>query len=317
MTKPIVVIGSINLDLTVRSPRIPRPGETILGTDFGMFTGGKGANQAAAAARLGHPTFLIACLGEDSFAHTLLNDLKSSGVRTDAVSQVHTHSGVALIVADQAGENSIVVAPGANHSLTPSHLERCSPIIAGAAAVLTQLEIPLQTTEALAALTARLGVPLILDPAPAGPLSPQTLAGADWLTPNETEAQMLAGGTISLATEEGLRKAADYFLTLGPRNILFKLGERGAFLATQDGTRVLIPGYPVKAVDTTGAGDAFNGGFAVALARGLSPVEAANFASAVAAISVTRPGALPSLPTQSEVAAFVAEHAGMEQEISL
>lgn len=317
MSKPIVVIGSINLDLTVRSPRIPRPGETILGSGFGIFTGGKGANQAAAAARLGHPTFLIACLGDDAFADTLLNDLRSTGVSTEATVRVNSHSGVALIVADDSGENSIVVAPGANYSLTPALLEQYSSLIAGAAAVLTQLEIPPETTEALAVLTGRLGVPLILDPAPARPLSPQVLASVDWLTPNETEAQMLTGGTVSLSTEQELRDGADYFLTLGPRNVVLKLGERGAYLATREGIRLLIPGYAVAAIDTTGAGDAFNAGFAVALARNSNPVEAVNFATAVAAISVTRRGALPSLPAESEVAAFVANHPRIEQEISL
>jgi ribokinase len=317
MSKPIVVVGSVNLDLSVRSPRIPGPGETILGSGFGIFTGGKGANQAAAAARLGHPTFLVACLGDDPFAATLLADLHAAGVSTEAVMRVQNHSGVALIVAAESGENSIIVAPGANQSVSPDHLERFSYLIAGAAVVLTQLEIPPETIEALAAMTARLGVPLILDPAPARPLSPQTLANTDWLTPNESEAQLLIGGKVSRFTEPELRDVADHFLTLGPRNLLLKLGERGVYLATREGDRLLIPAYPVTAVDTTGAGDAFNGGFAVSLTQGASPLEAARFASAVAAISVTRHGALPSLPSRNEVAAFVAEHSGTKQEISL
>ncbi len=317
MSKPIVVVGSINLDLAVRSPRIPLSGETILGTGFGVFTGGKGANQAAAAARLGYPTVLIGCLGDDPLAPTLLSELCDAGVDTEAVTRVPGHSGVAIIVTAESGENSIIVAPGANHSLSPGDLERFSALIAGAAAVLTQLEIPIETTVALAQLTARLGVPLFLDPAPARPLPSQVLAGAEWITPNETEARLLTGISSSPSTEQELRDLADHFMSLGPRNILLKLGERGAYLATHDGARRMIPSYPVVAADTTAAGDAFNAGFAVALSRGSCPAEAARFASAVAAVSVTRHGALPSLPTQAEVAAFLACRPEDHKEVSL
>lgn len=315
MVKPILVVGSINVDLAIRSPRIPRPGETILGAGFGIFTGGKGANQAAAAARLGYPTFLIGCVGDDPIAQTLLDGLHGAGVMTDAVTQVSGPSGVAVIVAAESGENSIVVAPGANYCLSPGHLERFSSLIGSAAAVLTQLEIPPETTEALANLTARLGVPLILDPAPVRPLSPHMLANTQWITPNETEAQLLVGKTVPPTTTNELRDLTEYFRGLGPQNVLLKLGERGAYLAAQDGTRVMIPPYDVVATDTTAAGDAFNAGFAVALVRGSCPAEAARFASAVAAISVTRHGALPSLPTQSEVDAFLADQTAI-QEIS-
>lgn len=315
MVKPIAVVGSINLDLAISAPRIPGPGETILGTGFGVFAGGKGANQAAAAARLGHPTFMIGRVGDDPYADTLLGELGSAGVRTEAIRRVAGPSGVAVIASAASGENSIIVAPGANATLLPEQLEDCASLLRGAAAILTQLEIPLETVAALARMSGDAGVPLILDPAPARPLGAELLAHADWITPNETEAMQLAGTSSSAATPAAIRKLAEGLLRLGPRNVLLKLGERGAYVATGDGLRTMIPAYAVKAVDTTAAGDAFNGGFAVALARGSCPAEAARFASAVAAISVTRRGALPSLPTQDEVDSFLAKHSTVEQEI--
>lgn len=314
MTKSILVVGSINVDLTVAASRHPRPGETILGTDFGIFTGGKGANQAAAAARLGHTVHMIGKVGDDSFGATLLEELSSAGVRTHAITTTRGPSGVALIIATHSGENSIIVAPGANNALSPRDLERFSVLIRSAGVVLTQLEIPLETVEALAGMTTRHGVPLVLDPAPARSLPSDLLARVDWITPNESEAQILTGSTVSPSSPSELRELSEYFMSLGPKNILLKLGERGAYLATQDGTRALIPPYSVTAVDTTAAGDAFNGAFAVALARGSSPADAAGWASAVAAISVTRRGALPSLPGQEEVVAFLAEQSGVQQE---
>lgn len=317
MNKPIVVVGSINLDLAVRAPRIPCPGETILGTDFGVFPGGKGANQAAASARLGYPTFMIGHLGDDRFADTLQDALSSAGVHAHAVTRVPGPSGVAVIVAAESGENSIVVAPGANQCLTPRDLDAFAPLIESAAVVLTQLEIPPETTEALARLTSRAGIPLILDPAPARALPSHVLAAVEWITPNESEAQFLSGRTAVPRCHAELCELSECLLTLGPRNVLLKLGERGAFLAAQDGSRIMIPPYPVVPLDTTAAGDAFNAGFAVALARGSCAPEAAQFASAVAAISVTRLGAVPSLPTQDEVAAFIAEHSAIPQETTL
>lgn len=317
MAKPIAVVGSINLDLAISAAHIPRPGETLLGTGFGVFTGGKGANQAAAAARLGYPTFMTGRVGDDPYAETLLTELRATGVRTDHVTRAQGPSGVAVIVSAASGENSIIVAPGANNSLLPRELESSAAAIRGAAAVLTQLEIPLETVEALARMTASAGVPLILDPAPARPLPAELLARVDWITPNETEAQLLTGASSSPSSEDGIRALAEHFLSIGPRNILLKLGERGAYLATSDGLRMMIPAFAVTAVDTTAAGDAFNAGFAVALARGRCPADAARFASAVAALSVTRRGALPSLPTEDEVAAFLAIQSSPKQEMSL
>lgn len=317
MLKPIVVVGSINVDLAICAPRIPRPGETILGTGFGVFVGGKGANQAAAAARLGYPTHMVGRVGDDPYAERLLTELASAGVRTETITRATGPSGVAMITATAAGENSIIVAPGANDTLLSDELKRSATLIGGATAVLAQLEIPMETVQTLADLTARAGVPLILDPAPAQPLPAELLARVEWITPNETEAQLLTGTSSSPSSLEEIRDLAEHFLSLGPRNILLKLGQRGSYVATADGLRAMIPAFAVGAVDTTAAGDAFNAGFAAALAWGSCPVDAARFASAVAAVSVTRRGALPSLPTLEEVNSFLATHSTPQQEAAL
>lgn len=314
MMKPIVVVGSLNIDLTVSVMRSPRSGETVPGTGFEIFTGGKGANQAASAARLGHPVQMIGMLGEDAFAARLLQELAGTGVETHAIGTTRGPSGVAVIVTTPSGENSIIVVPGANGQLSPAEIERHSDLIGNAALVLTQLETPLETVEALAEFTHRHAIPLILDPAPARSLPSSLLSKVDWITPNETEAQTLTGCATSFATETDCCTAAEHFMRCGVRNVLLKLGERGAFLATQDGIRARIAPFAVTPVDTTAAGDAFNGGLAVGLARGLSAVNAAQLASAVAAISVTRHGALPSLPSQDEVSSFLAEDGELKPE---
>jgi len=310
MLKHVVVVGSTNLDFAISAGRNPDPGETVLGTGFEIFTGGKGANQAIAAARLGHRVCMIGKLGSDVFSAQLLKDLMTAGVDTDAVDPVAGHSGVAFIVTVESGQNSIIVVPGANSYLLPQDIEENRTLIASAGVVLTQMEIPPATTEALVELTWSHGVPLILDPTPARYLQPQLLRKVAWITPNETEAQLLGGCETPTETEAEMRKLAEHFLGLGPRNVLLKLGERGAYIATQDGERTAIPAYAVKPVDTTGAGDAFNGAFAVALARGVRPVDAARFASAAAAVSVTRRGAAPSMPTQADVDYFCAAAQG-------
>jgi ribokinase len=315
MSKSIVVVGSINLDLTVFASRNPSAGETILGTGFNVFTGGKGANQAVAAARLDCPVQMIGKLGNDAFADQLLQDLKAAGVDTRAITRTSGPSGVALIITTNSGENRIIVTPGANNDLSPDDIERNCALIQNADIVLTQLEIPLETIEALAKLTSRHNVRLILDPAPARELPVELLRKTDWITPNEGEALFFTRSSSPPVSEVEMREVSEYFLGLGPQNVLLKLGERGAYMATHDGTRTFIPAFPVRAIDTTAAGDAFNGAFAVALVRGSLPADAARFASAVAAISVTRHGALPSMPTQSEVNFFLEEQSKIKQEI--
>jgi ribokinase len=298
--KPIVVVGSINIDLVARTPRIPVAGETVSGLDFQTFFGGKGANQAVAAARLGAPVSLIGQLGDDAFASQLRSGLEEAGVDTNAVGEVPGPSGVALISSDEEGENSIIVVAGANAHLTSDLLDQQENLIRNAAIVLTQLEIPLGTVLHLAELTSRHQVPLVLDPAPARSLPDSLLRCVDWLTPNETETAALLE-TEFAAPEE----AATALLERGVRNVILKLGARGCYLATGDGRRQRVPGCKVNAVDTTGAGDAFNAAFAVALSGGQDAVASAAWATAVGALSVTRYGAQASMPSHEEVERFL------------
>lgn len=304
MQKPIVVVGSINLDLVASAERIPSVGETITGREFKTFHGGKGANQAYAAARLGYPVHMVGCVGQDAFGSQLREGLASVGVKTDCVSTVEGSSGVALITTGGSGENSIVVVPGANGQLTPERLATANPALLQAGFLLAQLEVPLATVEALAALAAQHEIPLMLDPAPARALPASLLRQLAWITPNETEAQHLLGHALP-QDDIGLEAAADELLERGVANVLLKLGARGCLIAQKGQLKQRVPAFTVTAVDTTAAGDAFNAAFAVGLLRGESPARSARFASAVAAISVTRPGAQPSMPTATEVEAFL------------
>ena len=219
-----------------------------------------------------------------------------------------------MIEVQASGDNCIVVAPGANALLTAADLDAHIDLIRNASLVLTQLETPIPTLEHLAAICQRENVSLMLDPAPACPLSADLLTRITWITPNETEAQSLAGTSHSLDDESDIRALAESLLKMGPKNVVVKLGERGAYLALEDGTRAAIPAFKVHAVDTTAAGDCFNGAFAVALSKSAAPIEAARFASAASAISVTRPGAQPSMPTLAEVEAFLTENGDSRRE---
>ena len=294
--KPIVVVGSINMDLVATAPHIPAPGETILGTGFETHPGGKGANQAVAAARLGVPVQMIGLLGSDDLGKQLRAGLQSTGVDTTAVGTVPGSSGVALITVSAKGENSIVVASGANMQVTPAYLDQHADRIRSAGIVLAQLEIPLESVLHLAKLCSDAKVPLILDPAPAQKLPESLYPQVAWFTPNETEAAFYIG-----ETEKNLNKSAQQLQAKGIGGVILKLGAKGSFLATKSGTEAAIKAFKVHAVDTTAAGDAFNGAFAAALTLGQSPLEAAIFASAASAISVTRKGAQPSMATSQEV----------------
>jgi ribokinase len=298
--KRIVVVGSINVDLVARTPRIPVVGETVSGIDFQTFFGGKGANQAVAAARLGARVSLIGQLGDDAFASQLRSGLQEAGVETSAVGEVPGPSGVALISTDEQGANSIIVVAGANGHVTSDLLDEHEDLIRNAGIVLTQLEIPLETVLHLAELTSRHHVPLVLDPAPARALPDSLLPCVDWLTPNETETAALSE-TKFTAPEE----AATALLERGVRNLILKLGARGCYVVTSDGRRQRVPGCKVSAVDTTGAGDAFNAAFAVALSGGQDAFASAAWATAVAALSVTRHGAQASMPSHEEVERFL------------
>jgi ribokinase len=304
----IAVVGSSNMDLVVKSKRIPATGETILGGDFIMAPGGKGANQAVAAAKLGAQVFFIAKLGDDIFGLQSLNNFKKEGVNTKYVLQTKdAPSGVALIMVDGEGNNLIVVAPGANHKLSPEDVKKAESDIALSGALVAQLEVPIETIEFAAGLANKSNVPFILDPAPAQKLSPELLNMVDVLTPNETEARILTG--IEVKDQESASVAAKKLLECGVKNVILTMGASGYLSAGKEGTE-FVPARKVTAVDSTAAGDAFTGSLAVGLAQGQSLSEAALFANNVAAVSVTRMGAQPSMPTVQEVEAFISK---MEQ----
>ena len=307
----ITVVGSINIDLVTRVTRLPREGETISGTSFTSIPGGKGANQAVCAARLGGDVQMIGRLGNDVFAKQLRVELERSGVHTGGVLNVASSSGSAVIMVSDSGANSIVVVPGANAQMSPEALDIHSSELREASILLTQMETPLSTAERLGNIAEELGIPFMLDPAPAQQVSPALLRKVTWLTPNESETCTLLrtlgvpwGDTLS---DHDLSRAAEHLLQHGPRNVVLKLGERGAFLMGQDAPTTRIAPFSVQALDTTAAGDAFNGGFAFALAAGgMAPADAASFACAVAAIAVTRTGAQPAMPSYTEVGELLA-----------
>ena len=309
--KPIVVVGSVNLDLVCICQRMPSPGETVSGDTFHMFEGGKGANQAVAVARLGYPVSIVAKVGEDEFGPRLRTALKAAGVGVEAVSVAKgISSGVATIAADRLGQNSIIVVPGANGQLLPADLENAIPMLQSAGMILTQLEIPFETVEYLAGLATRFHVPLMLDPSPARTLQERFLRSITYLTPNETEANSLCGSDGPAIDPSHARAIARKLLANGPSHIIIKMGKQGSYLAGQDNQGLFVPAFNVCAVDSTAAGDAFNGGLAVALMQGKSLADAARFASALAALSVERKGAQPSLPTAAEVSSFLEDAHG-------
>jgi len=305
MTKPVVVVGSINFDLVAGAHHIPKPGETIIGSSFQTFHGGKGANQAVAAAKLGHPTYMVGNVGHDVFGPQLRQALAEAKVNTSAVTTVDAVSGMALITISAGGENSIVVVPGANGMLLPEQLEKAAPVMKQAGFLLTQLEIPLETVEYLATFAEQHQIPLMLDPAPARDLSPSLLRKVEWLTPNETETEILLRRAVDGNKDTAIFAAADELLTLGARNVLLKLGARGCLVAEKDQDKQFIPAFLINAVDSTAAGDAFNAAFAVALLRGQTSPQSAQYACAVAGIAVSRYGAQPSMPTSTEVEEFI------------
>lgn len=293
MPKPIVVIGSINMDLVCRTPHMPVGGETILGSEFQTIPGGKGANQAVAAARLGGDVHMIGRVGDDDFGKRLLAGLATNGVNIDRVPITKgIVSGVAMILVDAKGQNSIVVAPGANSRVTTKDIDAARDLIASAAAVVLQFEIPLPVVAHAMKLCKKLGVYTIVDPAPAVSKLPKEIFAADIFTPNESEAEILLGG--------GKHSAAS-LLKRGAKSVVLKQGSRGATWFDATGTLASAKAFKVKVVDTTAAGDSFTAGLAVARAGGMSPQEALRFACAAGAIGCTGFGAQPSLPTRKQV----------------
>lgn len=305
MRKRIVVAGSTNMDLVCTAASIPVPGETVLGSDFHTFAGGKGANQAVAVARLGYPVSLIGKVGDDDFGQRLRRELDRARVDTRAISSARaTPSGVALISTDVRGQNSIVVVPGANGRLLPQDLDKVLPLLRSAGMILAQLEVPLATVVHLAEIARRSQVPLMLDPAPARKLGSRLLRRVDVLTPNETEVRTLCGLGNALLDGQSAKQCAHTLRSLGSRNVIVTMGKRGGYFLSEHGPGRSFPAYTVNAVDTTAAGDAFNGALAVALMEGKGVDAAIPFAAAAAALSVTRMGAQSSMPTKREVLRF-------------
>jgi len=299
----ILVVGSSNTDMIIKLDRIPRPGETILGGAFVTAAGGKGANQAVGAARAGGQVTFIARVGHDMFGDQAVAGFIRDGINVNHVVRDKTNpSGVALIFVAKDGENSIAVAGGANAKLSPADVRKAKAAFAGASVLVMQLETPLETVQAAADFAAKTGVRVILNPAPAQPLPDKLLKCVSILTPNETEAELLTG--IAVTNTASAAVAAAKLRARGVQTVIITLGARGAFVATEDGGQ-LVPGFKVKAVDTTAAGDIFNGALAVALAEGKPLKQAVRFANAAAAISVTRLGAQPSAPTRREIEKFL------------
>lgn len=296
----VVVVGSINLDLVMRVPHLPRPGQTVIGQDLRESPGGKGANQAVAAARLGARCSLVGGIGDDTFGDKLLDALAASGVETGHVRRfVDCPSGVALIGVEDSGQNAITIIPGANGRLRPEDVAACEPLIRQADVLLLQLEIPLDTVEAAVLLARRHGVITVLDPAPAPGRLPPALYQADVLCPNESEAESLTG--IAVDDLASAQEAARALRKLGARHALVTLGARGAMICDEQDACTHVPNFRVTPTDTTAAGDALAAAVGVALAEGRPLCEAIRFGCAAGALATTRPGAQEAMPTRGEV----------------
>ncbi len=301
----ILVVGSSNTDMIITLDRLPRPGETLMGKQFVTAAGGKGANQAVGAARAGGKVTLVARVGRDMFGKQAVAGFVKAGINVDFVRRDQAcPSGAALIFVAKGGENCIAVASGANGRLSPADVKRAGKALAQAAILLTQLETPLATVQAAADIAAASGVRVILNPAPARPLPDRLLRRVFLITPNETEAELLTG--IKVDNVASAARAADKLLAKGVKAVIITLGARGAF-AAYDGHKQMVPGFKVRALDTTAAGDMFNGALAVALSEGKPMDQAIRFANAAAAISVTRLGAQPSAPARGEIMRLLAE----------
>ncbi|WP_077044517.1 ribokinase [Pseudomonas sp. KK4] len=302
MSAKVVVIGSLNMDLVTRAPRLPRGGETLIGHSFSTVSGGKGANQAVAAARLGAQVSMVGCVGSDAYGAELRDALLAEQIDCQAVSTVAGSTGVALIVVDDNSQNAIVIVAGANGELTPALIGCFDSVLQAADVIICQLEVPDATVGHALKRGRELGKIVILNPAPAsGPLPAAWYANIDYLIPNESEATALSG--LPVDSRETAQAAATRLIEMGAGKVIITLGAQGALFA--DGQGFEHSAAPtVKAVDTTAAGDTFVGGFAAALASGKSEVDAIRFGQIAAALSVTRAGAQPSIPTLSDVQAF-------------
>jgi len=305
--KKLVVLGSVNADHILMVDDFPRPGETVTGHGYRVLPGGKGANQAVAAARLGANMAFIACVGDDDFGRRQIKAYQSDGMDIRAVMTIKDMpTGIALISIAASGENSIAISPEANACLTPERIKAHRELLRNADTLLMQLESPLETIELAAGEAKAVGAQVILNPAPARELPDSLLSNLTMITPNETEAELLTG--IKVEDEKDAAKAAQVFHGKGIPTVIITLGARGAFISAPDGAR-LVPGFRVQAVDTTAAGDTFNGALAAAMQEGRTTDEAIRFAHAAAALSVTRIGAQPSIPGRAEVDEFLKQNA--------
>lgn len=302
MPANVVVIGSLNMDLVTRAPRLPVGGETLIGHSFATVSGGKGANQAVAAARLGAQVAMVGCVGSDDYGVQLRDALLAEQIDCQAVSVVEDSSGVALIVVDDNSQNAIVIVAGANGAMTPAVIDQFDAVLQAADVVICQLEIPDATVGHALKRARALRKTVILNPAPASrPLPADWFTAIDYLIPNESEATALSG--LPVDSLESAEKAASHLIAMGAGKVIITLGAQGSLFANGQSFEH-FPAPKVKAVDTTAAGDTFVGGFAAALAAGKSEAEAIRYGQIAAALSVTRAGAQPSIPTQSDVQAF-------------
>lgn len=301
----VVILGIFVADATYRTDRLPRIGETLLGNSFALGPGGKGSNQAVAAGRAGAETVLLTRIGQDPFGDMALSVWAEAGVTAPAPRVADPTGSACILVEEGTGDNAIIVAPGAANGITAAWVEGHRAQIENAAIFVTQLEQPMDAALAALRIAARAGVPTLLNPAPAAPLSPEMLALCDYITPNETEAEALTG--LPVTTQDEARAAGARLLEMGVKQAaLLTLGARGALYVPRDGAACLVPALQVdKVVETTGAGDAFNGAFAAALAEGHPPTKAVRFGCVAASISVTRPGAAASSPSRAEILAHL------------
>lgn len=303
--RKLVVLGSVNADHVLHVENFPRPGETVSGYGYQVIPGGKGANQAVAAARTGADIFFIACVGDDDFGRAIVRKFKNDNINTQGVMQIKGHpTGIAIIYIAANGENSIGISPEANGLLTPERLSGHLPVIHQADTLLMQLETPLDTITLAAEEARKAETRVVLNPAPARAIPDALLANISMITPNETEAEILSG--IKVKDEKDAAKAANFFHEKGVETVIITLGSRGAFVSTESES-TLIPGFNVKATDTTAAGDTFNGALMSALQGGKPLSTAICFAHAAAALSVTRTGAQTSIPYREEVEKFLTE----------
>lgn len=294
----IIVIGSSNVDLTARVRTLPRPGETIGGARLHQANGGKGANQAVAAARLGADVLFLTCLGNDANGEMLASQFASDGIDTSKIKFSATPTGTALIFVDDNAENCIAVAPGSNNDLLPEDVDAIKDKMADSAYLLVQLEIPMPTVEHSILLADSLGVKVIVNPAPMNALREDIFSHIWLLTPNETEAEALTG--VVIGSEEDARTAAAHLMEKGVENVIITLGSKGSLVCTPEAS-TFVPARKVQALDTTGAGDAYNGALVAALSEGRSLVEAAKIATIASSIAVTRMGAQTSAPYRKEI----------------